>query len=123
MSNYETHILHTHTNVSEFFNIPEIITNPEVYFGPNYKTLLNFWIYWNSLSFDQRVLYKRNVIKCNYVYKDDLLNLIAFYVETKLTRQQLEFLSEIDLEIIASHIIIQPQIGIPLTFIPLLESL
>lgn len=34
-----------HRRIIEYEYNPEIIDDPEKYFGPNYKILLNFWIY------------------------------------------------------------------------------
>jgi hypothetical protein len=31
--------------ISESLHFSEMITNPEKFFGPNYKTLINFWIW------------------------------------------------------------------------------
>lgn len=33
-----------HKNLRWFQGKREILTNPEKYFGPNYKTLINYWI-------------------------------------------------------------------------------
>ena len=31
----------------------DVLEHPEKYLGPNYKELLNFWVYWHSLSAEQ----------------------------------------------------------------------
>jgi|688.fasta_scaffold14770_13 hypothetical protein len=83
------YISYAHKNVGT--HIPGSINNPEEYFGPNYRALLNFWLYWESLSWEQRVQYERRAKECDYEYRANVLNLIVFYVETKLTRRQLSF--------------------------------
>jgi hypothetical protein len=52
------HISEKHLAISKIYNEPEILTNPEKYFGPNYKTLLNVWIYGESLTPLQRSHYQ-----------------------------------------------------------------
>jgi hypothetical protein len=42
-----------HMQVCNRFNEPEILTNPEKYFGPNYKILINYWIYKNDVYPEQ----------------------------------------------------------------------
>jgi hypothetical protein len=48
-----------HLAISKIYYEPEILTNPEKYFGPNYKTLLNVWIYSESLTPSQRNNYQK----------------------------------------------------------------
>jgi hypothetical protein len=40
----------THERFSKRLNKPEALTNPEKYLGPNYQDVLNFWIYVEGLS-------------------------------------------------------------------------
>jgi hypothetical protein len=39
-----------HQNFSQRLNQPDALTDPEKYLGPNWKDVLNFWIYLDSLS-------------------------------------------------------------------------
>jgi hypothetical protein len=39
-----------HKRFSERLEQPDILTNPEKYFGPNWEDVLNFWIYVDTLS-------------------------------------------------------------------------
>jgi hypothetical protein len=49
-----------------YFDNPEILTNPEEYFGPNYKILLNLWIYWETLTSKQiRERFNNAFLNCN----------------------------------------------------------
>jgi hypothetical protein len=43
-----------HQKFSEVLNNPEALTDPEKYLGPNYQDVLNFWIYLDSLSDEER---------------------------------------------------------------------
>ena len=38
------YISENHLRISNYLSNREILTNPEKYFGPNYKILLNVWI-------------------------------------------------------------------------------
>ena len=40
-----SYITRRHRNLSLYQGGPEVLTNPEIFFGPNYKTLINYWIY------------------------------------------------------------------------------
>jgi hypothetical protein len=114
------YISNIHKNFSLYFDNPEILTNPEEYFGPNYKILLNFWIYWETLTPKQITEYRRQADTYVYSYRRNVLN-AAEYVESKIKRPDLMYFSSFDLEIFAAHILIES--SLPLTFLPLLESL
>ena len=53
-----SYISNRHRNISIWEDNPEILTDPEKYFGPNYKILLNAWIYRESLQLSERDLYQ-----------------------------------------------------------------
>jgi|694.fasta_scaffold107317_4 hypothetical protein len=40
-----SYITHRHRTLSAFHGEHEVLNNPEKYFGPNYRTLINYWIY------------------------------------------------------------------------------
>jgi hypothetical protein len=44
----------THKRFSELLNQPDALTNPEKYLGPNYQDVLNFWIYVDTLSDEEK---------------------------------------------------------------------
>jgi hypothetical protein len=44
-----------HKRFSERLNQPDALTNPEKYLGPNWEDVLNFWIYLDTLSEQERV--------------------------------------------------------------------
>jgi hypothetical protein len=59
----------THRAISAYFSNKEILTNPEKYFGPNYKILLNVWI----IQEDPRSFWKTPVLTLddsNYIYTE-----------------------------------------------------
>ena len=42
-----------HKLFSERLNNPRVLSNPEEFLGPNYKTVLNFWLILEGLSYNQ----------------------------------------------------------------------
>jgi hypothetical protein len=47
----------THQRFSDRLKEPRALTNPEDYLGPNWKTVLNFWLYVDGLSeYDKKVI-------------------------------------------------------------------
>jgi hypothetical protein len=40
----------THQSLSDYLNNPEVLTNPEPFLGPNWETVLRFWLYYESLT-------------------------------------------------------------------------
>jgi hypothetical protein len=48
-------ISNTHQRLSNFLNNPEVLTNPEPFLGPNWETVLRFWLFYESLTFAQSV--------------------------------------------------------------------
>jgi selenophosphate synthase len=44
----------THKRFSERLNNLDVLTNPEKYLGPNWKDVLNFWIYVETLSDEEK---------------------------------------------------------------------
>jgi hypothetical protein len=44
----------THKRFSEHLNQPDVLTNPGKYLGPNYQDVLNFWIYVDTLSAEEK---------------------------------------------------------------------
>jgi hypothetical protein len=110
-----------HKLISESLNDPEILTNPEKYFGPNYKILLNFWIYWESLTSKQRFTYYSRVNKLSADIFNEAFVVTRKMVEHSLSNQLLITLINLEWEIIGMHEILEE--GKSLTFIPLLENL
>ena len=42
-----------HQNFSTKLQNPEVLTNPQDFLGPNYETVINFWLYMDNLTKDQ----------------------------------------------------------------------
>jgi hypothetical protein len=43
-----------HQAYSEHLNQPDVLTHPAKYLGPNWKDVLNFWIYLDTLSDEEK---------------------------------------------------------------------
>lgn len=112
------YISNRHRLHSDSISEPRVLTHPEEYLGPNYKTVLNYWISEKNLVLDQREKFDSqynqlhwNNIHINYM---DLASQIAhpFVVRN---------CSKIIREIIAAHLVLDP--GYSLRFIPILSYL
>jgi hypothetical protein len=44
-----------HKNLSEWLEDPDVLTNPEPFLGPNWETVLRWWLYEESLTDEQYV--------------------------------------------------------------------
>ncbi len=64
-----------HKRFSKRLNKPEALTNPEKYLGPNYQDVLNFWIYLDTLSKQER----EEMNDC-YLALDNIVRNSAFVV-------------------------------------------
>jgi hypothetical protein len=110
-------------NLSRNYSINKqnVLEHPQNYLGPNYKELLNFWYYWDSLSYKQWYA-------CDYSYlKLDVKTYNqAVKISKKLASEVIDpritgWLKSEVCEIIAAHLFIQH--NIPFTFLPLLFDL
>jgi hypothetical protein len=63
-----------HQNFSQRLNQPDALTDPEKYLGPNWKDVLNFWIYLDSLSEHER----EAIVERYYALDDDVRDCAFF---------------------------------------------
>ena len=107
--------------LSNLVENPDVLTNPERHFGPNYKALINFWIYWDSLSWEQLdVLFVKRG-KLHGSTRRDAERLCREAAKSIVSGDVCYFLNEYENEIVASHILLES--GISLTFLPLSQNL
>lgn len=93
-----------------------VLTNPEKYFGPNYKTLLNFWIYWETLTSGEKInVLDRQLNITKQFYFQELLECAGKFITVN------SHLYFNELEIICANEILES--GKSLVFLPLLENL
>jgi hypothetical protein len=117
----------THQNLSIYLNNPEVLTNPEPFLGPNWETVLRWWLYYESLTDGQeRELSRRyEAIDDNtrnrawdlaYVATAEVIsddNMCSVYYAT--------LYQELTMELIAMHLLLER--GYQLTFVPLIKDL
>jgi hypothetical protein len=121
-------ISNTHQSLSNCLKNPEVLTNPESFLGPNWETVLRWWLYCESLTYEQKnelfhrwcaidrdthnrafVLVHNAVIKVIGVDNRDAVWYAAPYPKT------------ITFELIAMHLLLER--GHSLTFVPLVNNL
>jgi hypothetical protein len=45
----------SHQRFSDYLEDPKVLTNPEDYLGPNWRDVINCWLYVDSLSEDEKI--------------------------------------------------------------------
>jgi hypothetical protein len=120
-------ISNTHQRLSKELNNPEVLTNPEQFLGPNWETVLRWWLYYESLTLEQwNELWRRwyniddDTRKRAWNLAEDAAievigsdNWRAVYLDTSY--------SGISGELIAMHLLLER--GHSLTFVPLIKDL
>jgi hypothetical protein len=121
--NYSRHHKNFAWNLKWSFRINEqdVLNYPANYLGPNYKEILNFWFYWDSLRCERYSVYSKRYHKLNY-----LTWVEATVSSKKLASEVIDPRFVVDLsfivrEIIASHLYLER--NIPFTFLPLIFDL
>jgi hypothetical protein len=121
-------ISRTHQILSEQLKNPEVLTNPEPFLGPNWETVLRFWLYYESLTDEQQVeLVRRYCAIDNYTLNRawDLACNAAIEVIGKDNRYAVWFVvpypEALTYELIAMHLLLER--GYQLTSVPLIKDL
>jgi hypothetical protein len=106
-----------------WYNIKEqdVLEHPENHFGLNYREVLNYWFYVDSLSDEQSDVYTER-----YFNLGDSTRLDASKMAKKLASEVIDprfvhYLEYEVLEIIAAHLYLER--NIPFTFLPLIFDL
>jgi hypothetical protein len=117
-----------HQALSTHLNNPEVLTNPELFLGPNWETVLRWWLYYESLTYDQL-----KELNCRYYDNDDDDTQIIAYnlaygaaievigVDNRSKVYRALQLPAITYELIAMHLLLER--GHQLTFVPLIKDL
>ena len=120
-------ISRTHQNLSNYLKNPEVLTNPEPFLGPNWETVLRWWLYYESITYEQ----KKELCHRYFAIDVDTRNRAralteAAAIEVIGLNNTLEvcFVTpypSITLELIAMHLLFER--GHKLTFLPLIKDL
>jgi hypothetical protein len=120
-------ISNTQQRLSDRLNNPEVLTNPELFLGPNWETVLRWWLYFESLTFAQRDELNRRYFAIDldtWRRAGDLTLNAAIEVIGKDNWDAFWFVapfSVITYELIAMHLLLER--GHSLTFVPLIKDL
>jgi hypothetical protein len=114
-----SYISRKHELFYRWLNDVDVLSKPEDYFGPNYKVLLNYWIYCESISREQNDECWNKV----WALDGDILEHNSSNVTT-LARQvcwrEVDVMNSIEKEICAAHLILEQ--GESLVFLPLMVA-
>jgi hypothetical protein len=102
-------------------NTQDVLEHPENYLGPNYKEVLNFWFYKDSLSEEQCNVYSKRYWALDsqtYTEARELAKKLAVEV---IDSRFVEHFWEEECEIIAAHLYLERDTSF--TFIPLIFDL
>jgi hypothetical protein len=105
--------------LNRFYNINEqdVLEHSENYLGPNYKELLNYWFYRDSLSAKQWNVYWDRVDSLNNETLKKAHSTAEELAKEVIDPRFVDYIWVLDEELIASHLYIER--GIPFTFLPL----
>jgi hypothetical protein len=116
------HISFSYVLNSQFsINKQDVLDYPQNYFGPNYKELLNFWFYWDSLSEEQCNAYWRRHNNIDVLFRNKANEISKKLASEVIDGRFVEFLYYGQREIIAAHLYLER--NIPFTFLPLIFDL
>ena len=120
-------ISNTHQRLSNRLKNPEVLTNPEPFLGPNWETVLRFWLYWESLTDEQA----RELSRRYWDIDDDTNNRASnlarnaatevIGVDNRLAVWNVAPYLPLTYELIAMHLLFER--GHSLTFVPLIKDL
>jgi hypothetical protein len=114
--------------LSKYLKNPEVLTNPEPFLGPNWETVLRFWLYWESLTREQRIELIRRYGTIDLDTRSrayDLASNAATEVIGEDNRHAVFMVAPIPttitVELISMHLLFER--GYQLTFVPLIKDL
>jgi hypothetical protein len=111
------------SQLNRYHNINEqdVLDHPENYLGPNYKELLNFWLYWDSLSNEKWYVFCIRVCSLDVGTWSEARSTAEELAKEVIDPRFVDYLYPIELELIASHLYIER--GIPITYLLLIIDL
>jgi hypothetical protein len=116
-----------HQRLANHLGTEEVLTNPEPFLGPNWETVLRFWLYFESLTFKQMDELDRRYYRLNSSYSSRAWKLAAETSEEIIGNVidrfsfSTSYLLDATYELIAMHLLFER--GHSLTFVPLIKDL
>ncbi len=120
-------ISRTHQALSNYLKNPEVLTNPEPFLGPNWETVLRWWLFRESLTYEQRIELDRRRLAIDYITRNRAYDLARNATIEVIGEYNLDAVycstlySAITYELIAMHLLLER--GHQLTFVPLVNNL
>jgi hypothetical protein len=116
----------TQQRLSRELKNPEVLTNPEQFLGPNWETVLRWWLYYESLTLEQKDELWRRWVAIDYYTRIRAWTLAedaAIEVIGEQNRRVAHWVSypDITYELITMHLLFER--GHSLTFVPLIKDL
>jgi hypothetical protein len=118
----------THQHLSNYLKNPKVLTNPEPILGPNWETVLRWWLYFESLTDEQkRELWRRYkaIAYDTRIRAWELARNAAIEVISEDNRLAdwfvAQYLGALTCELISMHLLFER--GHSLTFVPLIKDL
>ena len=102
-------------------NEQDVLKYPESYLGPNYKEVLNFWVYWESLSPEQWEVYWDRYHRLDHHSHTEKRKFAKKLAAEVIDPRFVSYIGPEELEIIAAHLYLER--GIPFTFLSLIFDL
>jgi hypothetical protein len=100
-------------------NEQDVLDYPEKYLGPNYREVLNFWFYRESLYYKQWKVYDKSRISLDYESRVKAHNTAEELASEVIDPRFIDFLyGELTCEVTAAHFYLER--NIPFTFLPFL---
>jgi hypothetical protein len=94
-------------NIRYNINKQDVLDHPENYLGLNYKEVLNFWFYWDSLSEERRNVYWNRVGSLDdetwRKVHSNAIELVKEVIDPRFVSR----LTEVELELIAASLYIE----------------
>jgi hypothetical protein len=121
-------ISNTHQWLSNYLKNLDILTNPEPFLGPNWETVLRWWLYFESLTREQKHILRCRCWAIDNYTRDrawDLAHNAAIEVIGEDNRSVVFMVAPIPttitMELIAMHLLLER--GHSLTIVPLIKDL
>jgi hypothetical protein len=112
------YISRSHKRISEREYEDAILTYPQDYFGPNYRDLLNFWVYYETLSdYQLGEVWEKIWAMDADTWRQARAHLRKLSDQSDWLKVSRDIMSAVEMEICFAHIILEQ--GESLVFLPI----